>query len=309
MTAGTARDAIVAALTSAGRHFPITALRSLSGGCIHDAMDVTLSNGDRVIAKVNDAATLAAFEEEATSLRALGATHTVLVPQALATIVHAGCAVLLMTRIDPPASVTLGDADVMWRNFGTDLAALHMADLTPELSRGYGFTIDNHIGSTPQPNRRRDDWVEFNAEQRLGHQVQLARSRDLLTANESSSIESVIARLDRFLPRTPRPALLHGDLWSGNALPTARGTSATCAVIDPASYIGDALADIAMMQLFGGFHPACFAAWSDRIGVNLASAESRARLAVYQLYHMLNHVNIFGRGYVGQAMSLARQLT
>jgi fructosamine-3-kinase len=88
-----------------------------------------------------------------------------------------------------------------------------------------------------------------------------------------------------------------------------RDTLATCAIIDPAAYVGDALADLAMMRLFGGLHPACFQAWGEGAGIDLHHADSATAIAVYQLYHVLNHVNIFGRGYVGQALELARRLT
>ena len=113
----------------------------------------------------------------------------------------------------------------------------------------------------------------------------------------------MIERLDSLLPRRPRSALLHGDLWSGNALGTADRTgTARVAVIDPACSHGDGWADIAMMKLFGGFPEECFDAYTDCVG---KPHQLESRLAVYQLYHVLNHVNLFGRGYVAQAMGLA----
>jgi fructosamine-3-kinase len=314
-----AREAIVAGLRSAELCADIASLRDLSGGCIHRVMEVNLADGESVIAKVNDASALKLFEEEVVSLRALQATEAVIVPCVLAVVTGGGCAALLITRIEPPVSNVGRNAEAMWRAFGEDLAALHLAPLPPELSHGYGFPIDNHIGSTPQPNASRDDWVAFNVEHRLEHQLRLALQRDLLTAEEAKHIDGIIARLDHILPRRPRPSLLHGDLWSGNALPTTdKGPAvdvspgpesrATCAAIDPASYIGDALADIAMMQLFGGFPQVCFDTWSERFGINLAHEQAQSRLAAYQLYHLLNHVNIFGRDYASQAMGLARRL-
>jgi fructosamine-3-kinase len=190
------------------------------------------------------------------------------------------------------------------RRRGAELAALHAC--TDPRGRGYGFDGENHIGTTPQPNSWCADWVEFNAVHRLGHQLRLARDGGSLLAGEAQSFERVIDRLDSLLPRHPRPGLLHGDLWSGNALPTSGGAAGgRVALIDPACSFGDGWADIAMMRLFGGFPPACFEAYAaanpDRDGLE-------ERLAVYQLYHLLNHVNIFGRGYAAQALALAARL-
>ena len=290
-------SAIGAALLAAGCSAPIRAQRERSGGCIHRVIELDLDDGARLIAKINAASALNMFQEEAESLRALAATRTVIVPQPLSAIAHRGHAVLLMTCIEEHAAT-----DTSWTNFGRDLAALHRADA----GKRYGFHIANHIGSTPQPNDWCDDWVEFNALHRLGHQLQLARHARLLDREEAEAIQRVIARLDQFIPRRPPFSLIHGDLWSGNVIATGLIGRATCAVIDPACSIGDGWADVAMMKLFGGFPPVCFAAYSADAGGDPDDLGSR--IAVYQLYHVLNHVNLFGRGYAAQAMSLARSL-
>jgi fructosamine-3-kinase len=303
-----ARAAVAAALRHAQLPCDRITLRDLSGGCIHRVLEVALADGSRVVAKLNAATALPMFQEEAASLEALAATATVLTPRVLATLEAGDAAVLLMSRVAPPPTSISCQADAMWRQFGLELASLHLAELPARLARGYGFVGDNHLGATPQPNAWRNDWVAFNAELRLGHQLRLARNRGALSAAESACIEQVIAQLDRLLPRAPRPSLLHGDLWSGNALPTSRGGQLTCAVIDPACSVGDALADLAMMQLFGGFPAACIDAWSERTGIDVRSDDTARQLAVYQLYHVLNHVNLFGGGYMSQAMRLARWL-
>lgn len=309
MSSSSERDAIGAALHAAGVGRHGFALHELSGGCIHRVWSVAMDDGRRFVANVNRAEWRSLFDEEAAGTRALAATSTVRVPETLATVTHATHAVILMTFIDPP--VDCGGRNEMWRSFGDDLAALHLAPLQPQHQRGYGFEFDNHLGVTPQCNSWCGDWARFNAERRLGPQVRLAHDRGLLTNDECRALESVVNRLDRILPATPRASLLHGDLWSGNVLPCVRANdrgpvSPTCALIDPAPSVGDALADIAMMRLFGGFDQVCFDAWSERMNVDLASEDSRERIAVYQMYHVLNHVNIFGRGYVEQAMTLAR---
>lgn len=289
-----ANQALIDALKTAGRTQTIIGMRDLSGGCIHRVVALTLDDNSRLVAKINRADQINVFEEEAHGLTALAATQTVLVPQPIITHAHGDTAILLMTAIETTGRGTTE----AWRRFGNDLAALHNA---PAGGR-YGFDIDNHIGSTLQPNSWRDDWVEFKAVNRLGFQLDLAAQNDLLDAAEIRVIQRVIDGLDKLLPRRPKPALLHGDLWSGNALPAANDR---IAVIDPACSIGDGWADVAMMQLFGGFPSSCF----DSYMANQSDRENvETRIPVYQLYHVLNHVNIFGRGYAGQAMSLAQRL-
>lgn len=293
-------EAIKRALDEAGLQAGIASASDLAGGCIHRVSKVTLDDGRTLVAKTNRAEMVSLFEEEAASLVALAATDTVLVPQVLSTVAHDGVAVLLMTALEASAPT-----EAAWRRLGRELAALHTA---PCPSR-YGFDRDNHLGTTLQPNTWCDDWVEFNARYRLGHQARLARDGRRLRADEVRRIDAVIEGLDRYIPRRPRPALLHGDLWSGNALPTAdAGGGARVALIDPACSIGDGLADLAMMELFGGFPTACFEAYWSGLDDPGEPADRETRIAVYQLYHVLNHVNLFGRGYAGQAMALAARL-
>ena len=281
------------ALRQASLSSGIASIRNLSGGCIHQVLEITLDGGRRVVAKINSLDAKKLFEEEAHGLRALAATKTVLTPHPLVVAADDSSAILLLSFVEPGAA-----APSTWRRLGADLAALHAADAGDR----YGFDIDNHIGSTKQPNSWHDDWVQFNAVNRLGFQLDAAMRNDLMTAREASMIQRVIERLDQFIPRHPKPALLHGDLWSGNALPTSDDR---ISLIDPACSVGDGWADIAMMKLFGGFPSECLGAY--RAAVN-DHDRIDDRITVYQLYHVLNHVNIFGRGYVSQAMMLARSL-
>ena len=292
------REAIEAALQHAGLDQTIISSRELSGGCIHTVQEICLNDGPAVVAKTNSAAHLHMFQEEADGLRALAGTETVLVPRPLAVIENDDVAVLLMTALKH-GSVSSS----AWKHFGEELARLHQT----EAGTRYGFQTDNHLGTTPQPNTWCDDWVQFNAEHRLGHQLDLAAKRGMLRTNETERIQVVIDALEDHIPRRPKPSLLHGDLWSGNALPTGEGDDERerIAVIDPACYIGDAWADIAMMKLFGGFPDPCIEAYSANVSDH---AQLDSRIAVYQLYHVLNHVNLFGRSYVGQAMALAAKL-
>jgi len=265
---------------------------NLSGGCIYNVMRLTLEDGRHVVVKSTDATDRGVFDEEACSLQRLAQTNTVLTPAPFGVFVSNNHAVLIMESIETGRA----SADAWWR-FGEDLSALHACDV----GQRYGFEMDNHLGGTFQPNTWCDDWVTFNADYRIGHQRRLATDRGLLNAREAKRIDQVIDRLADMLPRHPKPALLHGDLWSGNALPAADDR---VAVIDPASYIGDGWADIAMMKLFGGFPRGCFEAY-ERNATDVDLVDDR--IAIYQLYHVLNHLNLFGRGYASQAMAIAQR--
>lgn len=266
---------------------------SLTGGSIHDVRRLVLADGGSCVVKIADARDDALLRSEEEGLAALAGTGAVRTPAVLGLACHADVSVLVLEHLESGASHA---AD--WETFGRQLSTLHAS---PAGDR-YGFASDNHIGRTPQPNRWCDDWVEFLAQCRLGPQLGLAREHDRLDASLADSIESVIHRLDRLVPRRPRPSLLHGDLWSGNAMPLADGA---VAVIDPACFVGDAWFDVGMMRLFGGFPESCFAAWLEGQSDDEQAAE---RTDVAQLYHLLNHVNLFGAGYVDQVRTIVERL-
>lgn len=285
--------AIAEALRGANLSTTIRSRRNLSGGCIFNVEALTLDDGQIVVVKSGGGEAETIFREESAGLKALATTNTVLVPEPLGEACVNGHAALLLSYIAP------GNADrSSWQSFGRDLARLHSCNVGDR----YGFDHDNHIGATPQPNGWMDDWVEFNRVHRLGYQTRLASSRGHLTKPQTQRLDALCDQLEKYIPRRPKPALLHGDLWSGNALPTECGR---IAVIDPAVYIGDGWADIAMMQLFGGFYAECINAYRE---LNDDQENLAERIAVYQLYHLLNHVNLFGGGYVSQAIGLLGRL-
>ena len=294
---------VEAALAAAGITGAVKSVVDLSGGCIHRVMGLHMVDESSLVAKVNRGPGIKhMFEGEIVGLQSLGRTNTVMVPRPLAIGEVADEAALLMTHFQPALNRPDDDA---WARLGRELAALHESDSGDR----FGFDADNHIGSTMQLNTWCDDWVEFNAKYRLGFQLDLAREHGQLEPEEAALIDEVIARLDRLIPRRPHPSLLHGDLWSGNALPTRDESGRTrIAVIDPACSIGDGLADVAMMALFGGFPASCLDAYSTARRIDLRLLESSLRIAADQLYPVLNHINLFGRGYVQQAMGLARRV-
>lgn len=285
--------AIAEALRAANLSNTIRSRRNLSGGCIFNVEVLALDDGRVVVVKSGGGEAETIFREESAGLKALAATNAVLVPETLGEACVDGHAMLLLSYIAP------GNADrSSWQSFGCDLARLHSCNVGDR----YGFDHDNHIGATPQPNGWMDDWVEFNRAHRIGYQTRLAAGRGLLSKSQTNRLDGLCDQLEKYIPHRPKPAQLHGDLWSGNALPAENGR---VAVIDPAVYVGDGWADIAMMQLFGGFPAECINAYRE---LNDDQENLAERIAVYQLYHVLNHVNLFGGGYVSHAMGLLDRL-
>ena len=177
---------------------------------------------------------------------------------------------------------------------GRQLAALHATT-----ADRFGWHRDNTIGHTPQCNEWSDDWVGFFREHRLGFQLRLAARNGYGLLEDGETLMKRLPVL--FADYTPEPSLLHGDLWGGNW-----GVCEDEPVIfDPAVYYGDRESDLAMTRLFGGFGPAFYAAYE--AAAPLAPGH-RARNDLYQLYHVLNHLNLFGSGYLGQAQSLIQSL-
>jgi fructosamine-3-kinase len=271
---------------------------SLSGGCIHDVRRVSFADRDPVVIKsALDHNGSAQLEAEQVGIQTLASVPTtpVMTPEVLGLSHQAGVAMLLLEWIEPGSPDDRG-----WRDLGRSLAALHDA----RMESSYGFGVDNFIGATPQINTFKDDWVEFNQVCRLEPQVRWALDAGKIEADEAGLIGRVIDSLGRILPTHPHPSLLHGDLWSGNLLATSDGR---IAIIDPACSIGDGWADIAMMQLFGGIPALCFQAYAEaRVSDRDLPSD---RVAAYQLYHLLNHVNLFGRGYMDQVMQVVQRLS
>lgn len=293
-------DAIHAALRSAGISTALRSTQALSAGAGQQVLDLTLADDTQLVAKITPRDSGERLHAEADSLSALSKPGILLVPHVHAIIDTDAHTVLLMDRLETVHDID----DTTWSRFGRELAAHHQS--TPPAP--FGWTRNNFLGPTPQPNAdQSEDWVYFNATSRIGYQVELAKLHGHLTARESEPLHRVIDRLPDFIPRSPAPALIHGDLWSGNAIATLDPKTNTprIAVIDPAVSIGDAWADIAMMQLFGGFPKPCLDAY---MLANPDHDRLESRIGIYQLYHMLNHLNIFGTSYKNSALSIAHQL-
>jgi protein-ribulosamine 3-kinase len=276
-----ARAIAEAALRAAGLG-PARRLHGVGGGDIAAAYRVEAGLQD-VFLKVSGAAH--PFEAEALALGEIAATRTLRVPGVLAHGAAEGAGYLLLEWID---LVESGD----WTAAGRQLAALHAC-----VQASHGWWRENTIGASPQSNAPSANWAEFYRERRLRPQFQLARANGLsrLAALEDRACRTSDALLVR---HAPAPSLLHGDLWRGNF---AFDRSGAPVVFDPATYRGDAETDLAMTRLFGGFPERFYRAYAEAKPSATGEAE---RLPLYQLYHVLNHANLFGGGYVAQAIAL-----
>lgn len=275
-----------------GRPFMPLQQSATAGGCINQAFILQGEDGRRFFVKHNAAARLAMFEAEAAALHELAGCGAIRVPQVIGTTTDGAHAYLVMEAISFGRAGREGDA-----RLGRELAALHR-----HRASQFGWWRDNTIGSTPQPNRQHHDWPTFWREQRLGHQLRLlaANGYDRRVVERG---ERLCARLEGlFDGYSPVPSLLHGDLWSGNYGFDSAGSPV---LFDPASYYGDREADLAMTELFGGFAPAFYQAYAEAWPLDPGY---RIRKVLYNLYHILNHVNLFGTGYLGQAGRMTEQL-
>ncbi|MCL2886747.1 MAG: fructosamine kinase family protein [Betaproteobacteria bacterium] len=286
-------DSLLAAVGAAigaatGRAFVARAATPVVGGDINTAYRLDGADGARYFLKLNEKRRLPMFVAEAAGLAVLAAAGAVRVPAAIAHGCAGGRSFLVLEYLEFTAH---GNA----RLLGEQLAALHRCT-----AGRFGFDHDNFIGSTPQANGWRDNWIDFWREQRLGPQLRLAAGYDESLCTLGAAL---LARLpDFFTDYEPRASLLHGDLWGGNHAFTADGAPV---IFDPAPYYGDRESDLAMTELFGGYEPDFYAAYHAAWPLHPGYAR---RKMLYKLYHILNHAHLFGGGYARQAETMMRTL-
>ncbi|NCJ07698.1 phosphotransferase [Synechococcales cyanobacterium C] len=261
----------------------------VGGGSINQAYCLQ-SNSQRYFVKLNAAHKLSMFAAEAAGLLEMEASKCIRVPHPITTGVVAEHSFIVLEWID------LGRGTPQtWYTLGQQLAQMH----TTSSPRGFGWHQSNTIGDTPQLNSWTADWATFFAEHRIGYQLRLARHRGG-RFSQGAALQAAIPQL--LANHHPQPALVHGDLWSGNAAFTAAGEPI---ILDPAPYYGDREVDVAMTELFGGFPAAFYEGYQQTFP--LPPGYQHRRL-LYNLYHILNHFNLFGGGYGGQAERMIETL-
>jgi Fructosamine-3-kinase len=264
---------------------------SLSGGCISNAYKVTFEDNLSFLIKINEHSPVDMFIKEAHGLQELRKASAIKVPEVLLFDAE----FILLEFINNASK-----QKYFFEEFGRKFALLHKYNADE-----FGFYEDNYIGSTPQINindvKTKKNWTSFYLNNRLLYQFKLAekngyadsRLRDAFMKTEGK-IESILEGSDA------KPSLLHGDLWSGNFMTDEKGDAC---LIDPAVYYGHREADLAMTKLFGGFSQSFYDSYNDTFPL---SEGWKYRENIYMLYHVLNHLNLFGSGYYAHALSLMK---
>jgi fructosamine-3-kinase len=255
----------------------VESVRPVSGGDINQAHALELRDGRSAFVKTHPAPLPGMFEAEAHGLDWLAQAGALRTPRVLAV----GDGFLALELIEGKARRS--DYD---ERLGRGLAALHRTG-----APSFGLERDNYLATLPQSNAPVPDWPSFYGQRRLEPMLARAVDRGLATRAMRSGFAELLPRLTALCGPAEPPARLHGDLWGGNALPDERGEPV---LIDPAVYGGHREIDLAMMKLFGGFGPRCFAAYDEAYPL---AAGQKERVALYQLYPLLVHVNLFGSGY------------
>ncbi len=280
-----------------GNHKRIVSKERAFGGDINDSYVLTLDDGTKAFLKTNSVKNAGFFEAECHGLAALKSMKTIGVPEVY---VHGvdeeeGFSYLLMEYISPAPRVS-----GFWETFGYELSSMHSGDVGELTGGKYGFYEDNYIGAGDQSNSMMTSFAEFFRDERLG--VQFDRAAGYFDAQMRSKIDRLLGRITDLIPEPDHPSLLHGDLWGGNFV---TGSDGKAWLIDPAVYVGSAEADIAMTELFGGFDRRFYRAYFEASGMDVRGYESRRDL--YNLYHLTNHLNLFGSSYLGSVVRIVER--
>lgn len=280
--------ALVQSLADLGDGTPIVQIIPVSGGCIHQVFQL-ITKKRAYLLKWNPAPQEGMFEVEARGLKLLAASDAIRVPQVLA--VNSQPAFILLEWIDPAGHSSGWDQE----RLGHQLAALHRS----AAPQAYGLDHDNYIGSISQINSWRPDWVTFFRENRLHPQIKLSVEHEYLSGAQLHKLSRICDHLDRWIDEhSVQPSLLHGDLWAGNVL---CGPAGLPVLIDPAVYYGDREAELAFTGLFGGFTARFYQAYNESWPLDPGNS---GRRDLYNLYHLLNHLNIFGPVYLRQVSTI-----
>ena len=258
----------------------------LGGGCISDTTRLIMDDGESLFLKQHEAAPEGMFHAEAAGLAALSRCGAVKIPR------------VLHTEEDFILLEDLGQGSQRqdyWAKLGRGLADIH-SQVHPQ----FGFSMDNYCGSTPQQNTPTTDGYSFFGDYRILKLASQAFHRHLLDREDLSKLETIASSLQRWIPEQPA-VLIHGDLWSGNVHCDEQGNPA---LIDPAAHWGWAETELAMTELFGGFGGDFYASYAENASLD---QDWRERVPIYNLYHLLNHLLLFGASYLGAIRTITRR--
>lgn len=269
----------------------IISLSPVSGGCISDAYKITLDDKRNLFLKINRTHPADMFRKEANGLKELAKPAVINIPK----VISVDDSYILLEFIEEGTK-----QKDFFEDFGRSYAELHRVTLG-----SFGFYEDNYIGSTKQENiankNERNNWAFFYFNKRILFQFKLAEKNGYATEELRKGISFLENNIEKILSESEEPpSLLHGDLWSGNYMVNKNGK---VSLIDPAVYYGHREADLAMTKIFGGFSESFYVTYNEFYPLKDGY---HYRENIYKLYHILNHLNLFGSGYYGQAISLIK---
>jgi fructosamine-3-kinase len=272
-----------------GSKFHTQQQKSVSGGCINQGYQI--SNGEQTyFVKLNQASQIQMFEAEFFGLQQMFSTQTIRIPKPICWGIADNSSYIVLEWLEMGSGNSKS-----WQELGKNLAKLHKTTS----QQGFGWDLNNTIGSTPQINTWTNNWAEFYTKHRLGYQFQQALRR----GGNFPQHQQLLAVIPQLLADyQPQPSLVHGDLWGGNAGFTSTGEPV---IFDPATYYGDREVDIAMTELFGGFPAEFYQGYNQEFPLDSGYNQ---RKTLYNLYHIINHFNLFGGGYNSQANRMISQI-
>jgi len=273
-----------------GRQVSIYSKTPLSGGDINSVFKLTTNQGEFCLKQNERSRFPKMLKKEAHGLSELLEKSSFQIPKVLASFEDDQSQFLVMEYVASGRK-----SAVFWEDFGCKLAEMHQ-----QSADQFGWVEDNYIGSLNQSNKRHSNWETFYAEERILPQVQMAFDSHKIDSQFVRASEQLCTKFNDFFP-TESPALLHGDLWSGNFMVNSDGMPV---LIDPAVYYGHREMDLGMMHLFGGFSEILFETYNDQFPLEHNWKE---RIPLTQLYPLLVHVNLFGGSYVQSARSVIQR--
>ncbi|MEA5510921.1 fructosamine kinase family protein [Crocosphaera sp. UHCC 0190] len=272
-----------------GEIFQIEKQRSVSGGCINQGYCL-IGKKINYFVKINHASQVEMFAAEALGLKEMSATQTIRVPQPICWGMVERSSYIVLEWLEFSQA-----SNQSWEEMGRKLAKMH----AHPGDKRFGWERNNTIGSTPQVNTWTENWADFFADHRIGFQLKLAKRKGGSFGDYTQIVEKIRHLLREIKPQS---SLVHGDLWSGNVAVTEAGEPV---ILDPATYYGDREVDLAMTELFGGFPAAFYRGYNE---VFPLAEGYKKRKIIYNLYHILNHFNLFGGGYGSQANFMIQEI-
>ncbi len=270
----------------------------LSGGDINDSFKLTDENNKNWFIKTNKPSQLFMFEAELKGLQALSASNSFRIPKSICYGKNNQYSYLVLEYLDLSPHISQ-------KPTGEALAKMHLfqpPNHNDNANELFGWKLNNTIGSTPQSNQQHKSWLIFWKQERLLPQLNLAKNKGYSSADYENGLKLIENLGVFFTTYSPSPSLLHGDLWSGNCASDAKGKPI---IFDPAVYWGARETDIAMTELFGGFNQDFYDAYNSNYPLDQGY---KTRKQLYNLYHILNHFNLFGGSYAAQAASTTKHL-